>query len=300
MNIYFKVAVYFTTLILSSQVYAGVNQTIKFGTMNMEWYGIGGAMSGEPSDEYRDPFFKEFFAKYLADVDVLMLEEVVDVGRLSQVLPDRTCTSYESNDYKHQHVAVCLKPGFRFDKEADDDNYAFEDIARMGNSRLRPALHGVLKRADGSPVAHLIGLHLKAMSTEGEMRAQQVDLLALRIRDLKDQLPVVMMGDMNTFPGNKAGTKVADVDTFKKIFKDRKVNMTFLETAAPNTYKSFPLASKFDHIVVSDGVKQVGDVSVFIACNQPERNAPRFESTEFYNRVISDHCPVTVSLEFKK
>ena len=70
---------------------------LKVASFNIEWFGLGGSMSGSSSDETRDYDLRRFIKRELGDVDVIVFQEIVDVNRfVDRVIDsdDRWCVTY--------------------------------------------------------------------------------------------------------------------------------------------------------------------------------------------------------------
>src|SRR5690606_5556505 len=141
---------------------------------------------------------KEFFALKGIDSDVFVFEEILDAQGLEErVLGNRyRCLTYDHNNSGHQHVVLCHKRHFGFRVANDDDNYAYESVAMRS---LRPALHGILTNSDGEDLAHIVGVHLKAMPEASARRMEQTRIMAALFAERDDALPLILTGDFNSF-----------------------------------------------------------------------------------------------------
>src|SRR5262245_14025991 len=52
---------------------------LRVATFNIRWYGVGGDIDA-PKPEYRNPTLRAFWDQHLADADLVVFEEIVDVA----------------------------------------------------------------------------------------------------------------------------------------------------------------------------------------------------------------------------
>ena len=267
-------------------------EPISITTFNIEFYGsntVIGAESGAiQAIDDRDDSIRRFFQIAGIDADVFAFEEIVDTGALTKnLLQDRyDCHSYEHSNRGHQHVVVCNKKEFTFRIANDDDNYTWEDVAM---TTLRPAVHGILSKKNGRDLAHIIAVHLKAMPDRSAQRLEQTNMIAGHVKARGDQLPVVMLGDFNTYED--------DIERFTDAFHNSGVQMTPIEIPFDYTYRTSRYTSKFDWFIVSDGVGVLKEVDVAGPCNRSWSSGTNYDDLAFYNESVSDHCPVSVVLD---
>lgn len=269
----------------------------RVSTFNLKWFGIGGELSGRYSDEYRGPWLKEFLTTYLDKTDIFVFQEVVDKALLSSTLSELSfnCMSYSSSGSKHQYVVVCLKNHLSILPEESDSNIVFEDIANVDNTKLRPAISGIIINSKTrAPLFHLLGIHLKAGKLESELRAKQVGLLAQRINSYNDKIPTILLGDFNSYQMSEDSLVLNDLETFDTILEQ--ANLFRVKHKYNYTFKSFNYGYLFDHVYLSNKTSY-SNVEVFSACNQSFSNSTRFNNISFYNRFISDHCPLSIDIQ---
>lgn len=274
------------------------SQNLRVTAFNIEWYGLGGSLEGDPSKEKRDSTLKDFLSSYVPKSDIMVFEEVVDIDRLvKKVLPPQTkCISYVHADAKHQHVVVCISKNYKFLKEQNDDNDVIDDVAI--NDRSRPAVHAIVADLSGKPVLRVIGVHLKAMPNESKARLFQMEKIGEFIRKTHDpKLPVLITGDFNTY--DVVDTKLDENDDilFDRVFTRLGMNISQAATSLKYTYWSPRYQSHFDRFWVSGNVPVQGEVGVTGMCNKGG-NSP-YQDPHYYSKAISDHCPVTLTLKLK-
>lgn len=259
---------------------------LRVSTFNIRWYGLGGSKQGEPVDERRDESLRVFIDKALGKSDVIVFQEIVDVARLKRkVLGAKyKCASYAHDDPKHQHVAVCYKEKYVLAREEGSRSYIFKEMA-LGT--LRPAVLGLLRTTDGEPVAHLIGIHLKSSPGFSEVRRKQAELLSEHLRHLGDKIPMVLLGDFNSYDTQDGSDELK----FEEIFARN--GLKHVRNKHAFTYNSVRYKGRFDHIWASHFAHPESDVEVLGPCNSDDE-----QSVEKYNHAISDHCPATVTLSW--
>ena len=256
-------------------------EPVSITTMNIEFYGQN------RTTDSRDASIREFFTLAGTYTDVLAFEEIVDVPGLERnLLQNRyKCHSYDHSNRGHQHVVICVRNGFTFDIANDDDNYTYEDVAL---SRLRPAVHGILKNSRGRELAHIVAVHLKAMPNEGATRNQQVKLLSNNLSNRGDDLPVIFLGDMNAYD--------TDVENFTEIFSENNLSLAPLPMPF-YTFRTNRYQSAFDWIMVTGDVENSAPVRVSGPCNDSWSSGTDFDDVAYYNQKVSDHCPVSTTLD---
>lgn len=270
---------------------------LTFTTFNIAWYGLGGSMKNTPADEYRNPALKSFIAKQLAKTDIFSFQEVVDVAGIQKnLLPTGwKCESYEHENEKHQHVVLCHRAGLQFSREPSDDNDVIDDVAR-NDGHSRPALHLIVSDSTGRAITRVIGVHLKAFPTFALTRYSQAKKIGMYLQTVADtKLPVVILGDFNSYPANTNGKAADDNLNIQTVLNKYQPGMK--EVAAPfiNSYRTKKLGSHFDRIYRSSNVAVVTDAQVTSACNSTD-----LAEIVTYNEAISDHCPVSATLKFTR
>lgn len=284
---------FFFFLLFSLTSLAGTRVT----TLNLKWFGVGGELSGKFSDEYRSPWLKEFLKEYLTSTELFIFQEVVDLELLGTLMKqlDFNCHSYSNKSSKHQYVVICLKSTLAIVPEAGDDNIVFEEVASVDNSKLRPAISGVVINSQTkSPLFHVLGVHLKAGKFESELRIKQVKLLAQRVSEFKDKIPTILLGDFNSYSIKENEFQIDDLASFDSILNN--VNLSRVNHHFRFSFKSFNYGYLFDHIYLSSNL-EFSNIDIFSACNQSFSNSTRYKNISFYNRFISDHCPVSIDIQ---
>lgn len=262
-------------------------QPISITAFNIENYGNGFNTSKNSLDS-RNQAVRDFLELTAADADVISFEEILNINELKvNLLQNRyDCHSYDENNGGHQHVVICHKKEFTFRISADDDNYIWENVS-MG--RLRPAVHGILVNAKGRDLAHIIALHLKAMPDQTALRLEQTQMIAEHINDRNDQLPVILLGDLNTYND--------DIDQMLNALNKSVDTFRIIENPFAFTYRTSRYSNKFDWIVVSGQAPVIRDLQVSGPCNIDWHSGTAFDDLSYYNTKVSDHCPVNVQLD---
>ncbi len=262
--------------------------TFTITTLNIKWYGNNG-------EERRDASLKKFIKETLETSDGILFQEIVGIKRLkSKVMgANYNCYNYEHSNRGHQSVVLCLKKKYTLSIESDDDNWQVDDVS-YGSNGARPALSGLIKDDKGRELFHVLGVHLKAFPNKTDVRLMQTEHLADRIETYPDRLPVVLLGDFNSHIKEK--TRKAQDDKFLMLDILDDAGMELVDLGASNTWTSKSKRAQLDQIYVSDGVQIIGSPRIDGACNVDQPKGSK--DVENYLKNISDHCPVTVDLEF--
>lgn len=256
----------------SAAATASPARTVTVTYMNVEWFGLH-------ADEARAPTVKQFFDDNRLWADVMVFEEIVNVDLLrSQVLAGNyKCQSYANSAANHQHVVVCYKNQYSLAKASDDDNYTLENVQM---NTLRPAVHGILKDASGNRLLQVMGVHLKAMPDKSDVRREQVQMISDYLADRADQEPAIVVGDFNSYADDEAA--------FAEIFGDTMKPVTIREE---NTFRDARYRGKFDLAFVSPEISPGITERVVGPCN-----GGTAAQVTTYNREVSDHCPVNLTV----
>lgn len=270
--------------------------TLKITTFNVRWFGLGGKKSGDSTQEKRDLSLKAFLysESAVAESDLIVFQEIVDPDRIQNILPTHICKTYSANGQKHQHIVLCLLPKFDFVSEKFDDNFAMEEVNIKGN--LRPALHGVLKLKNGSPLMHVIAVHLKAKVKDTPLRLKQLSVIKSSIDNhLTDGLPIVLAGDFNTHAKIRTRLLKDDAALFEEILQTGKRPLRQVVHQSEATFRTVRSRSLLDHFWVSPDITVTDGPLVSGVCK--DSSASSEQIAKFY-REISDHCPVTIKVSF--
>lgn len=277
----------FAAVFLSSGSVLAANRapatTLSFTTFNVKWYGLNGRLEGAPGSETRAAAIRAHLQSNNLFTDVMAFQEVVDVNDLVRnVVGDGySCESYAHSNSRHQHVVICVSSAYRFEVADDDDNFTLENVAMRDH---RPAVHGVVKTRRGTPVAHVMAVHLKAMPDYSETRLTQTRMIAEYMADIDADLPIVIMGDFNVFN--------SDPEDMQAIFDEYELGMRELEVVEANTYRTPNLGSKLDRIWAR-GMSTAARPHAYGPCNAA---ASQRDKIAVFNRQVSDHCPVSFKL----
>jgi len=274
---------------------------LTFTTFNIRYFGTGGTLNGTPSDEKREETIRKFIATEVPRTDVFSFQEIVDVELLKKVVPTGyECLSYEHPNPKHQHVVVCVAPALAFDHEPTDDNDLIDEVA-IDPKKSRPALHVRIRdKATGTLLTRVVAVHLKAYPQESKTRQSQSEIIGRYLRDLKsEKLPTVLLGDINTYPSPSNKESEHDDALIDRALKKFGLGLVQASNPAEFTYRSERQRGHFDRFWVSESLRQVGQATVFSACNQADTATGRdFTDAKYYYDFVSDHCPVTMTLQY--
>ena len=262
---------------------------LKVVTMNIKWFGLGGGLYNRPEDEGRHSSLKHFFATHYQDVDVFLFQEIVFIDQLKPLLPQYKCHSYRHGGRKHQFVALCVRSPLRFKRSPFDNNFKWETVA-LGSRGLRPALHGVIVHPQEGPYLYIVGLHLKAGARKSVVRRRQW-LSLIELLKLVQKLPVLVAGDVNTFGGHRG--RPHETEGFAKALSNAGLKIKHATAHRPVTSLGRH-GESLDHIWVSSKLTIVKEPEVFEVCARGYRHYTR----QSYRREISDHCPVSIAVQF--
>ncbi|MCB9254245.1 MAG: endonuclease/exonuclease/phosphatase family protein [Bdellovibrionaceae bacterium] len=274
---------------------SALGQNLRISTFNIKWYGLKSS-TDTVSDYQRDKQLRETLRDELYDSDVIVFEEIVDVPRLERYIIQgkMQCLTYYNSAANHQHVVLCHKSKYRFEKANGDKNFIIEEVTE-GTKKGRPALYGLLRDSySGEAVAYVVGVHLKAFPEETALRLKQTEAIAKRLRQLTPNIPVIITGDFNTYNRDKTSYNKDDNYLIGDVLDKYRLNMYEVRNYNPYTFLSSSGQNKFDRFFVSDGVGVEEQVSVSDLCAEP--GSLSTSDIKWYNDNVSDHCLVSVTL----
>lgn len=274
---------------------SALGQDLRVSTFNIRWYGLKSS-TDTASDYQRDRRLRETLRDELYDSDVIVFEEIVDVARLKKYIIQgkMECVTYYNASSKHQHVVLCHKNKYTFEKAPGDSNYIIESVTE-GTSKGRPAVYGLLKnKKDRRAVAYVVGVHLKAFPDETALRLQQTEAIAKRLRELPQNIPVIITGDFNTYSRSSTSWHKDDNYLMSDIFQKYRLSLYEVPNSKPYTFVSASGQNKFDRFWVSSGITVEERVSVSPLCEAPDLLTDK--EIKWYNEYVSDHCLVSVGL----
>lgn len=264
--------------------------TLNVATMNIEYFGLGGSPAGEFKDEYRIPFLKEFIKNELSEVDVFVFQEIVNKTALYDLMSEQhfSCVSYEHKMPLHQYVVLCYSKRFTF-KSLNQDGLSYNlDDVLAGNSNMRPGVWGLLQDEQKKMTLRIIGVHLKAHADGRALRLKQVDALSRRLSNESEQFPTIVLGDFNAHENDKLD--------FEGIFSKSNFPMSLARYGEEFSYRTLQTSGAYDQAYLSSEI--IYSAMVKGPCNNINNLGKRFGQIDFYNRTISDHCPVVYNLKF--
>jgi endonuclease/exonuclease/phosphatase family metal-dependent hydrolase len=257
--------------------------SLEIMSFNIAFYGLNGDHDGVQGSETRDPTIRRFLEDADVEPDVLAMQELVDVPRFQRNVlgSGYACRSYDHSDSRHQHVAICHKRSLRLEVAPDDDNYTLESVT-VGNPNLRPAVHGILTTSSGRELVHVFAVHLKAGTDFSSTRLAQARALERYIQNREDDLPVIVLGDLNTHGSDPS--QIGNVLS----------TMTEVRNPAAKTFRVPDAGYKFDRAWLTDDLSATS-VRVPGPCNLSNGSSAT-AAVKAYNRDVSDHCPLVLSL----
>jgi endonuclease/exonuclease/phosphatase family metal-dependent hydrolase len=241
-------------------------------SLNVQWYGRGGIISGSEKDEYRDLRLKELITKQVPASDVLVFQEITAPHLLVKAFSEFKCHTYDAFKKRHQHVVICAK-------EEIIISHAVDYAIQLDSRGLRPAM--ILNVADenGDEVS-IVGVHLKAGPKDSAKRLKQVSLLT-KGTYLTNKM--VIIGDFNTFPKERTGLSEDD----HILMNDMLGKKGFTQVGGDTTTFIGDYIRTFDRVWLKG--LEAKNYKVYGPCSQGSLAAP-FSLRSFYTRFISDHC----------
>ena len=270
----------------------------KIFSFNIRWYGLNGNLFNPLGSEARNDTIREFLSEHLADFDIMLFQEIVDLDLFfTEIAGDLECVTYDGFTGKHQHIALCHTSDYVFVPEPDDDNFALESL---NTGRIRPGLHGQLRSAsDDRLIAHFIGVHLKANEVSTQRRLEQAAILRDRVAELgvMDDAPVMLLGDFNTHRTDVTGLADNDEVLVDDILNEQKaVPLNHVDLPVTFTYREKDgTAFRLDHSWLSDEIKLL-DVKVPGPCDL-DFSPQSQQEIDIYHDTVSDHCPLALTLQ---
>lgn len=239
-------------------------------SLNIEWYGRGGVISGSEDNEYRDPELQRFLSQALPPSDIYVFQEITAPERLKNLFHELDCYTYESELSKHQYVLICASRGLV-------KSFTTEFAVQVGNPRLRAAPIVEIELESGKLLS-LAGVHLKAGPKDIQTRLDQIKALAT---SQLMQGASLVIGDFNSFE--------SDEIEMNRVFKESSFNG--LVPPTPTYYGRTPHI--FDRAWARD--VQVKSIEAYGPCEKEKTPYP-FNQFDYYERFISDHCAIQVTL----
>lgn len=298
MNIQRRLFVFLGCLTIATLAYAETNSTtIRFTTLNIEWFGLGGSIHGSAHSEHRDQSLKKFISEHMLPSDVIAFQEIVDVPRLTRLLPEGWhCTSYDrSTNPTHQYVVLCASASYSFKNVAYDNNNLIDNVA-YDPDRTRPAIRvELIENASSKSLVTVVAVHLKASPEDSYKRRRQVHNIGRDLTKSPSAQPIVILGDFNSFQVGNSPLLVDDVETFEKILKSYIPDFKYIKHIHKYTFRNADFASQFDQFYVYKG-KVKNPPHVFEVCNNPMQSNDFF-GIHYFNHWVSDHCPTYIDVE---
>lgn len=291
-------AVLLVQLLTSSIAFAQTQspEKIKIATFNLKWFGLGGTMWNDPSQEFRQDTIGKFIKQELSDVDLIVFTEVVKPNVLQDIVKSLwSCVTYDSKWTRHQHVVLCYNSK-TYRIERFDDDYIIPE-ANLGNSGQRPAVHAKICQLEGNCFLQVIGVHLAA-GNKTEKRIKQIKIIKENLDQQTNPLPTVLLGDFNCYSKKVNGESEDDIIIFEKLLSDPNRSFRSL-TKDMATYGSGEYAQSFDHIIVSDNIVATLAVA-YQACQKEVDYTQNFVPYPSFRKHYSDHCYVSTELYIKE
>ena len=253
-------------------------------SLNIEWFGRGGIISGSVADEYRIQRLRDFLLNQLPASDVLVFQEIIAVDLLQDSFPEYDCKTYAPRA-NHQHVVMCAL------NKINTDFFEIEDVD-LGSYGLRPGSglvvpYGKRRLFRKRKTLHIIGVHLKAGRFETDIRLEQIQEI-IKSQDLGSS--TLIIGDFNSYPAERTERELGDEELINQILSPLRFKQAPYEGS---TFLSrYP--RRFDHAWYR-GIN-LESVAIYGPCKEESVERP-YEDFSFYNRFISDHCALQLVFE---
>lgn len=241
------------------------------------------------------------------DPDVLALQEIHDVDRLAELLPEFELMASQGGGRGHQRLVIAWRPD-RVERVIGPIEHP--ELALGG--RVRPGLSAYLRGREG-PDLWLLVVHLKAMADGIELRREQWRSLAAiaeaaRVHELAASPPdpdLVILGDFNS-TGPKDGKWSDEQRELEALLgplgleriPSRDGCTAYYDGRRRDAWKE---ASEIDLMWVR-GLTESIDAStrVHAGTHCASHSCQPFRSTEAYPEPdferLSDHCPIVLDL----
>lgn len=264
---------------------------LTISSFNIRCFGFGGQYDGRKGDEHRQESLHNILTKHLADCDAIIFQEICVPDMIQSILPDGYTFHTYHHDYpRHQHVGIAIKDCYEL-IDPRDKGFIIDGVT-INEKTSRPGMYGLLvDKQTKSPVAHLIGVHLKSGRYHTVSRTDQANVIKNFVSTLEQSIPTVMAGDFNTQAAIITGHIEDDIKMVDRILSTAGVLRVDCQK---NTYKTPWENHQLDHIYYSRPLKPENELWVLNIEDvfQGDIN----ESTiELYYEWVSDHIPIKVS-----
>lgn len=285
---------FFVVFCFTSAFFTAEARNLTVTSFNVKLYGQKSANVEAPTLEQRNLAIKNFIEKEVPTSDVMIFEEIMNKDALfKSIVSQFQCVSYDSTMAEHQYVVVCAKAPFKLkmDEQADN-NYSLEEV-QMGSQGQRPAVHALVVDENNRPLLRVLGVHLSAFPNKSEKRVEQAEIISKHLAKIDNKIPSLITGDFNTYPASLTGLSLSDVELISDVWAKNQI----VPASHPEayTFRSPEFRSKFDHFWISKSLNSKKAVKVSGVCNS--ENDDESETVKNYYRFVSDHCPVTLTLD---
>ena len=248
-----------------------------------------------PQESIEDPWLAAFLSHYIQTHDILVFQEITNLSRFKNQIIDNqmNCLSYNKDiskyQFKHQFIAICIRPGLYFAPFEEDDDYIIENVAT--SFALRPALHATITNGH-QILAHVIGLHLKAGGSKKNYttRKKQVQEIINYLLKFPSNQPTIIAGDFNS-------TTESETQEHEDLFWSSGLSLKPIPFSGV-TYNNSYYRNKLDYIWINNKLQVTNEPFIGGACNHSSGTS--YNNLDFYNKNISDHCPLSVQLTLQQ
>ena len=308
----FFLSIFFIPLFLFAQE----TTEIQVGAFNIEWFPCKG--DGEMMKQYdinlrRPPEGNATNIEALfsvlkeLDIELLGVVEIVDPALLVESAKKYLGPQFE---FIYAPSASSQKIGFLYDSsvlELVGQAEIYTEVMLDPHSWLRPAFRGYFKVKPSGMDFHAIVTHLKASPSGWGQRERQWKVLHNILSELPDESgdkDVVLMGDFNNVSKLRENEFVPIIDSLGYYWATSELAAQgkFSNYWKPDYSKERIEGSLIDHIFISGDAKQEYVMNSSRTGGMCAEGEPEYlgEDIPDYNEMISDHCPVFITLRVEK
>lgn len=276
---------------------------ITLTTFNVKWFGLIDPESDKSVEDQikenseRSIELKKFIRSELKSSQVIAFQEIVDTAELKSLLPfGWTCSTYDHQSETHQHVMICASQNFKLERVPYDNNNIIEDVT-LAFENSRPAVRVDVLDRNNRRLIRVAAVHLKAAPHFSKTREAQILEVGKDLKLSNSTIPTVLMGDMNSYPKNLTKRDQDDLVIFERTMKKTDTSFRSVDLKDKHTFRSEKTKGQYDHVFINKNLKVVGTPKIFEVCNQ-SAEGEGYLNHKFYSTMISDHCPLTVTVQY--
>lgn len=308
--------IFLIVLLLPLFLIGQVTTEIQVGTFNIEWFpckddgemmkkydiNLGHPPQGKATDV-------EALFSMLKDLDLELLGvvEIVDPA-----LFEKSAKKYLGPQFKFVYApsASSQKIGFLYDSEVLEligQTEIYTEVMLDPHSWLRPAFRGYFKVKPNGMDFHAIVTHLKAAPSGWSKRERQWNVLYNILHELPDESgdkDIILMGDFNNVSKFRANEFLPIIDSLDFYWATSELDSLgkFSNYWKPDYSIERIEGSLIDHLFISGDARQeyvANSSRTGGMCGDGKKEYVGEDIPE-YNELISDHCPVFLTLRVEK